>query len=54
MNKNLSTVFVTLLNRYAVIGEDIGTLINYLPQCPDSLQERMALLETVKCIVPNA
>ena len=45
MNTNLSTVFRTLLN--------IETTSHYLLHCPDYLQERKTLLNTISCIVPN-
>ena len=34
-------------------GEGIETTSHYLLHCPDYLQERVTLLNTVSCIVPN-
>ena len=34
-------------------GKDIQTLSHYLRHCPDYLQERVTLLNTVMCIIPN-
>ena len=34
-------------------GEDIETTSHYLLHCPDYLEERKTLLNTISCIVPN-
>ena len=34
-------------------GKDIETTSLYLLHCPDYLQERKTLLNSIKCIVPN-
>ena len=45
--------FQDTLNPLCNCGEDIETTSHYLLHCPDYLQERMTLLNTVSCIVPN-
>ena len=53
MNTNLSTVFRTL-NLICNCGKDIETSSHYPLHCADYLQERISLLNTVSCIVPNS
>ena len=45
--------FQDTLNPICNCGEDIETTSHYLLHCPDYLQERMTLLNTVTCIDPN-
>ena len=45
--------FQDTLNLICNCGKDIQTTTYYLLHCPDYLQERMILLITVSCIVPN-
>ena len=45
--------FQDTLNPICNCGEDIETSSHYLLHCPDYLQERMTLLNTVSCIAPN-
>ena len=41
------------LNLICNCGEDIQTSSHYLFHCPELVQERMTLLNTVSCIVAN-
>ena len=45
--------FQDTLNPICNCGEDIETKSHYLLHCPDCLQERKTLLNTISCIVPN-
>ena len=45
--------FQDTLNPICSCGIDIGTKSHYLPHCPDCLQERKTLLNTISCIVHN-
>ena len=45
--------FQDTLNPICNCGEDIETSSHYVVHCPDYLQERMTLLNTVNCTVPN-
>ena len=45
--------FQDTLNPICNCGEDIETTSHYLLHCPDYLQERKTLLNTISCIVPN-
>ena len=45
--------FQTTLNLMCNCGKDIETTSQYLLHCPDCLQERKTLLNTISCIVPN-
>ena len=45
--------FQDTLNPICTCGEDIETTSHYLLQCPDYLEERKTLLNTISCIVPN-
>ena len=45
--------FQHTLNPICTCGEDIETASHYLLHCPDYLEERKTLLNTISCIVPN-
>ena len=45
--------FQDTLNPICNCGEDIETKSHYLFHCPDYLEERKTLLNTISCIVPN-
>ena len=45
--------FQDTFNLICNCGEDIETTCHYLLHCPDYLQERVNLMNTVSCIVPN-
>ena len=45
--------FQDTLNPICNCGEDIETTSHYLLHCPDYLQERKTLLNTISCIFPN-
>ena len=45
--------FQDTLNPICTCGEDIETTSHYLLHCPDYLEERKTLLNTISCIVPN-
>ena len=45
--------FQDTLNPICHCGEYIETISHYLLHCPDYLQERRTLLNTISCIVPN-
>ena len=45
--------FQDTLNLICNCGEDIETISHYLLHCPDYLEERKILLNTISCIVPN-
>ena len=45
--------FQATLNLICNCGEEIETSSHYLLYCADCLQERMTLLNTFSCIVPN-
>ena len=45
--------FQDTLNLICSCGEDIETTSHYLLHCPDYLEERKILLNTISCIVPN-
>ena len=45
--------FQDTLNPICNCGEDIETTSHYLLHCPDYLQERKTLLNTISCIVPK-
>ena len=45
--------FQDTLNPICTCGEDIETTSHYLLHCPDYLEEKKTLLNTISCIVPN-
>ena len=45
--------FQDTLNPICTCGEDIETTSHYLLHCPDHLEERKTLVNTISCIVPN-
>ena len=45
--------FQDTLNPICNRGKDIETTSHYLLHCPEYLQERKTLLNTISCIVPN-
>ena len=45
--------FQDILSPICNCGEDIETTSHYLLPCPDYLEERKTLLNTISCIVPN-
>ena len=45
--------FQDTLNPMCNCGEDIETASHYFLHCPDYLEERKTLLNTISCIVPN-
>ena len=46
-------IFEDTLNPICNCGEDIETTSHYLLHCPEYLQERKTLLNTISCIVPK-
>ena len=45
--------FQDILNPICTCGKDIETTSHYLLHCPDYLEERKTLLNTISCSVPN-
>ena len=50
---HLKHSFQNTRNPICNCGEDIETRSHYLLHCPDYLQERKTLLNTISCIAPN-